>query len=107
MSVVEHGVPIPAFLAETARVLRPGGVLALSTDYDFEPPDTTGITAYGAPVRIFSPADVREIAEVADEVGLDLVGDLTDEVLTHPERPVHWARTGLDYTFVLLTFRRR
>ncbi|WP_369069187.1 glycosyltransferase [Kineococcus terrestris] len=107
MSVVEHGVPVPAFLAEAARVLRPGGVLVLSTDYDADPPDTTGVTAYGAPVRIFSPDDVRGFVRAADAVGLELVGELTDEVLAHPERPVHWARTGLDYTFVLLTFRRR
>ncbi|MCI2237856.1 glycosyltransferase [Paenibacillus sp. TRM 82003] len=107
LSVIEHGVPVPAFLAETARVLRPGGVLCVSTDYDADPPDTTGITAYGAPVRIFSPDDVRELVAQADRVGLELVGELTDEVLAHPERPVHWARTGLDYTFVLLTFRRR
>jgi glycosyltransferase involved in cell wall biosynthesis/SAM-dependent methyltransferase len=107
MSVIEHGVPIAPFLAETARVLRPGGVLALSTDYDQDPPDTTGVTAYGAPVRIFSPADLRELVATAAAFGLDLVGELTDEVLAHPERPVHWTRTGLDYTFVLLTFRRR
>jgi glycosyltransferase involved in cell wall biosynthesis/SAM-dependent methyltransferase len=107
MSVIEHGVPITGFLAETARVLRPGGVLALSTDYDQDPPDTTGITAYGAPVRIFSPADLRDLVATASALGLDLVGELTDEVLAHPERPVHWTRTGLDYTFVLLTFVRR
>ena len=27
--------------------------------------------------------------------------------LEHSERPVHWARTGLDYTFIRLTFDRR
>ncbi|PRY12524.1 glycosyltransferase [Kineococcus rhizosphaerae] len=107
MSVIEHGVPIEGFLTETARVLRPGGVLALSTDYDQDPPDTTGVTAYGAPVKIFSPADLRDLVALAGRVGLDLVGDLTDDVLAHPERPVHWKRTGLDYTFVLLTFVRR
>ncbi|WP_432570925.1 glycosyltransferase [Kineococcus sp. SYSU DK005] len=107
MSVIEHGVPVPEFLAETARVLRPGGVLCLSTDYDADPPDTSGVSAYGAPVRIFSPADVRELVAQADGVGLELLGELSEQVLAHPERPVHWARTGLDYTFVLLTFRRR
>jgi glycosyltransferase involved in cell wall biosynthesis/SAM-dependent methyltransferase len=107
MSVIEHGVPVEGFLAETARILRPGGVLALSTDYDQDPPDTTGVTAYGAPVKIFSPADLRDLVRIAGAVGLDLVGELSDEVLAHPERPVHWKRTGLDYTFVLLTFVKR
>ena len=103
MSVIEHGVPVPEFLAECARILRPGGVLSLSTDYDASPPDTTGITAYGVPVRIFGPADIRELVEEAARHGLRLVGDLE---LGHEQRPVHWARTGLDYTFVLLGFLR-
>jgi SAM-dependent methyltransferase len=108
MSVIEHGVPIEGFLRESARVLRPGGVLCVSTDFDQDPPDTTGRTAYGTPVRIFGPEDVREIVALADDAGLALVGDLsTSDAFAHPERPVHWARVGLDYTFILLTFQRR
>lgn len=107
MSVIEHGVPIEPFLAESARVLRPGGVLCLSTDYDQSPPDTAGLTAYGTPVRIFDPEQIRDLVAAADRVGLELVGNLTPEALAHRERPVHWARLGLDYTFILLTFRRR
>jgi SAM-dependent methyltransferase len=103
MSVIEHGVPVKSFLHETARILRPGGVLCLSTDYDQQPPDTTGITAYGVQVKIFGPDDIRELVQQAEEVGLRLQGELQ---LDHPERPVHWPRTGLDYTFILLTFVR-
>ena len=91
----------------SARVLRCGGVLVISTDYDQEPPDTTGKAAYGVPVHIFGPAEIRALVADAAEAGLDLVGELTDEVLAHPERPCHWARVNLDYTFILLTFRRR
>jgi SAM-dependent methyltransferase len=108
MSVIEHGVPLEAFLRESARVLRPGGVLCVSTDFDQDPPDTTGRTAYGSPVRIFGPEDIRSLVAMADDAGLDLAGDLsTSDAFSHPERPVHWARVGLDYTFILLTFRRR
>jgi hypothetical protein len=104
LSVVEHGVPLRPFLAETARILRPGGVLVLSTDYDADPPDTRGISMYGRPVHIFSPEQIRDLVSTAAECGLDLAGHLA---LEHSERPVHWTRTGLDYTFIRLTFTRR
>lgn len=104
LSVIEHGVPVEAFLTESARLLRPAGVLVLSTDYDADPPDTSGTVMYGQPVHIFSPAQIHELVGQAADRGLDLLGELT---LEHAERPVHWKRTGLDYTFIRLTFRRR
>ena len=107
MSVIEHGVPLEGFLAESARLLRPGGVLCVSTDYDQDPPDTTGRTVYGSEVHIFSPAEIRDLVATAERHGLELVGTLDDAVLAHQERPVHWDRVDLDYTFILLTFRRR
>lgn len=103
MSVIEHGVPLEPFLAESARIIRPGGLLVISTDYDQDPPDTTGMTAYGQPVHIFSPPDITELVALADRHGLRLLGELS---LGHTERPVHWARVGLDYTFIRLTFIR-
>lgn len=104
MSVIEHGVPVEAFLAESARILRTGGVLIVSTDYDLSPPDLSKYRAYGQPVKIFSPADVESLVASAAAVGLTLRGELTFD---HAERPVHWQRTGLDYTFIRLAFDRR
>ena len=103
MSVIEHGVSLDKFAAESARLLRPGGVLVVSTDYDQQPADTTGKTAYGTPVRIFGPADIRAFVDTAAGFGLTLLGEL---VLGHDERPVHWKRMGLNYTFIRLTFSR-
>jgi hypothetical protein len=104
LSVIEHGVPVEPFLAESARILRPGGILVVSTDYDREPPDTTGRTAYGVPVHVFSPDEIQRLVKTADGYGLDLLGELE---LDHRERPIHWKRFGLDYTYLRLTFRRR
>jgi len=103
LSVIEHGVPLKGFLVEAARLLRPDGVLFVSTDYDQEPPDTTGKTAYGQPVHIFSPDEIREFVAAAAAAGLQLVGELR---LDHPQRPVHWARVGIDYTFLSMGFRK-
>ena len=103
MSVIEHGVPIDAFFGEAARVLRPGGLLIVSTDYSQRPLDTAGKTAYGVPVRIFGPDDMHSFVDIARAAGLELVGDLR---LDHSENPVHWKRVDLDYTFIRLTFRK-
>lgn len=103
MSVIEHGVPLEPFLAESARIVRSGGLLVLSTDYDQDPPDTTGKSAYGAPVHIFSPVEIKEFVAVAERHGLRLLGELA---LEHAERPVHWKRVGIDYTFIRLAFVR-
>lgn len=65
LSVVEHGVDLGAWLCEMSRILKPGGILFTSTDYWETPIDTREQTAYGAPVRIFSRADVQEILETA------------------------------------------
>jgi hypothetical protein len=54
-------------------------------------------------VHIFSPDEIRTIVAQADAVGLRLVGDLR---LAHAERPVHWPRVGIDYTFLSLAFRK-
>ncbi len=103
LSVIEHGVPVSAFLAESARILRSGGLLVVSTDFDREPPDTSGLRAYGVPVHIFSPAEIHDLVASAKDSGLELVGDLR---LEHVERPIHWKRFGLDYTYLRLTFRK-
>jgi SAM-dependent methyltransferase len=103
LSVIEHGVPVDSFLAEMARLLKPGGVLVTSTDYWHAPVDTAGLVAWGAPVKVFQADDIRALVECARSLGLTPTGELD---LACEERVVHWKRMRLDYTFVVLTFER-
>lgn len=104
LSVIEHGVDVRAFVTEAARLVRPGGVVFVSTDYWADGVDTSDKTAYGTPVRIFDRASIEDIIEVAQEVGLEIDGGPID--LSCADRAVHWKRQDLRYTYVAITFRR-
>jgi SAM-dependent methyltransferase len=104
LSVIEHGVPLDGYFKESARLLKPGGMLITSFDYFPQPIDTSGMVAYGVPVKIFSAQDVQSMLQVASGYGLDPVGPVATEC---QERPVHWTQNDLDYTFFTLGLRKR
>ncbi len=103
LSVVEHGVPVSEFLAECARILRPGGLLVVSTDYRAVAPDTSGKLAYGVPVHIFDRAEILDLVQIAKSHGLTLQGQLE---LDGADDVVDWKRIGVKFTFIRLTFVR-
>jgi SAM-dependent methyltransferase len=103
LSVIEHGVDLATFARESARLLRPGGILVASTDYWQEPVDTRGQEAYGVPIRILTPADMTGLADAATAAGLR---ELRPFDPTCDERVVYWERFGLDYTFATVAFER-
>ena len=103
LSVIEHGVPLGAYLDEAARLLKPGGLLITSTDFWGEPVDTGGREAYGVPITIFTPAQMDAFVAAAAERGLHPVRPVD---LACRDRAVHWARFELDYTFVNIVLHR-
>jgi SAM-dependent methyltransferase len=103
LSVIEHGVSFDAYLAEAWRLLRPGGVLVTSTDFWCSPLDVEGKEAYGTPVRIFVPDDIRALEQKARAVGFRLDGSLD---LRCAEPVVTWQRVDLSYTFVNVVLRK-
>jgi SAM-dependent methyltransferase len=102
-SVVEHGVDVPAYLAEMARLLRPGGVLMTSVDYFSEPTATGGCRPYGMDYRVFSQPDIVDLLATARRVGL-VPCDPID--LSCEERAIRWDTYGLEYTFLMLTLQK-
>jgi SAM-dependent methyltransferase len=95
MSVIEHSVDTEAFFREVARLLRPGGILFLSTDYWTTPM----VNRLGD--AVFGPDDVRRLIAEAGSASLRPICDLDLEVGT----PLI-AELGLRYTFLTLAFER-
>lgn len=104
MSVIEHGVPLAAWLREMYRVLKPGGLLIASTDYYPTAINTAGKTAYGAPIKIFTRAEIETVVRLAESLGFKRTGELD---LDCEEKPVQWQQYGLEYSFVIFTLRKR
>jgi hypothetical protein len=103
LSVIEHGIDLDAYFAEMARILKPGGLLVTSTDYYETGIDTRGLTAFGAPVHVFSRDGILAALRVAHRRGLELETHID---LSSPERVVHWAEHDLRYTFLVFTLRK-
>jgi SAM-dependent methyltransferase len=104
MSVIEHGVDLRRFFDESARLLRPGGLLIVSTDYWRTPIDVGPLRRFAASHgtdRIFDQRAVHELCDIARRVGFDAPAipdpDSAQPVVTS---------SGFSYTFLLLAFRR-
>lgn len=106
ISVVEHGVPLAEFFNEMQRVLRPGGLLIVSTDYWPEPIDCTGIYPYGeemGEMMVFDQQSMRHLLGEAESAGFE---PITPVDLTTHEKVVHWERVDRRYTFIYLAWRK-
>lgn len=103
LSVIEHGVPLDGQLAEAARLLKPAGLLVISTDYWCSPVDTGGQVDYGVPIRIFEPPEIEAYVDLAARHGFRPVRPLD---LRCEERVVNWSGRGLDYTFLTIAMTR-
>lgn len=104
MSVIEHGVNVDALFREAARLLRPGGLFVLSTDYWPEGVEVGQLKRFAETHgydRIFNRGQVMDICRKATVSGLSLLGTLDLEA----EAPVIES-DGFRYTFVTLAFRR-
>jgi len=103
LSVIEHGVPLEAYFREMHRLLQPGGRLITSTDYYPMPVRSEGMSAHGAPIKIFSRSEIEAALSLAGKIGLRPTTDLDLECT---DKPIRWEPYGLEYTFVIFTLRK-
>ena len=105
VSVIEHNVPKRAFLEECARILRPEGVIYLSTDYweDAEMDDGTRVPLFDTDWTIQNKPMIEELVRMASEADLELLQ--ASDIPATGERTVSYY--GYEYTFIALEFTKR
>ena len=101
LSVIEHGVDVMAFFTECHRIMKSGARLVVSTDYWSYPVDTQGIVLWGQPFKIFTPADITNMIDIAAKCGFYLLVPF-DPATSDPII----LNMGLRYTFACLIFEK-
>lgn len=99
VSVIEHGVDPDRFFAQVSRILKPEGLLFLTTDYW-----SKKIKVFGGPDdpewAVFSRAELKNIIRIADSHGLKLYQNMEIPRIGKPV--IHFKNS--DYTFISLLF---
>jgi SAM-dependent methyltransferase len=102
ISTIEHGVEIDSFLGEARRILKPGGLLFMTTDYWESKIPTDGIHVYGLPWQVFCRDQVEALITSAANLGLKPALETT--IPPCSDRPVTWQNSS--YTFLAMVFRK-
>lgn len=100
MSVIEHGVDVPRFYAEAYRLLRPGGLLIVSTDYWPERVEMLGSRLWQREDIVFDAAGLTNLIRSARDAGFEAA----DSDLEAGEPLVSF--DGRSYTFAYLVVRK-
>lgn len=103
ISVIEHGVNLPAFFAEVSRLLKPNGLLFLTTDY-WQPSleIDSSIKPFGLEWKVLCQADIEQLVALAKKNNLVLEQDESIPIVTNS--PISWH--NYNYTFIALLFRK-
>ena len=103
ISVIEHGVALPAFFDEVSRLLKTDGLLFLTTDYWEEHLEIdSSIKPFGLEWKVFCQADIEQLIALAKENNLVLEWGTCIPACS--DKPIVWH--GYNYTFIALLFRK-
>ena len=101
LSVVEHGVQLELYFKEMYRILKPGGILLTSTDFWSTKLETGNLMVCGAPMKIFTPAEIKQALLIAFENGFKAFNISIPECL----KPCV-SFNGINYTFMLFVLEK-
>jgi len=103
ISVIEHGVNIERLFAETHRLLKPGGILFITTDYwEEEIMVAQDNKPFGQSWRIFSKKDAENIINTAYKYGFSLFEN--SFVPACQAKCIVWNEQ--EYTFLAIVFKK-
>ncbi|MBW4441835.1 MAG: class I SAM-dependent methyltransferase [Plectolyngbya sp. WJT66-NPBG17] len=103
ISVIEHGVNLNAFFREAYRLLKPGGLLFVTTDYwQTKISIDQSIQPFGLAWTVFSQVEIESAIEIAKTHGFLL--NHNNEVPACTETTVSWYEKH--YTFIALALRK-
>ncbi len=104
ISTIEHGVEPSRFLAETSRILKPGTLLLITTDYwEKKIHGPKDLKPFGLPWTIYSKEEIEQMIRLARAYGFVLYED--SPIPPCSDRPVVW--NDQEYTFLLMLLRKR
>jgi hypothetical protein len=105
LSVIEHGVDLPAFAAESARLLKVGGTLWVTFDY-WPQKLGGGIRLFGAPWTIFCQDDVVGFLKMCSDLGLESITPMDWTTMNAVIRPGYHSPGPMSYTFGILQLKK-
>jgi SAM-dependent methyltransferase len=103
VSTLEHGVDVDRFFRTASGLLRPGGLLCISTDYWPTKLDVSDTTVFGLPWKIHDRAEAQELIARALDAGLATLGD-DQEIPEAGAACIQFAGRG--YTFLGAVLRK-
>jgi SAM-dependent methyltransferase len=103
ISVIEHDVELPAFFAEVSRLLKPDGLLFITTDYWSEYLEIdSSIKPFGLEWKIFCQTEIEQLIALAKDNNLVL--ERNGGIPACSDKPIAWH--NYNYTFIALLFRK-